>query len=835
MKLKYISDVRYCRILNHRSVPAEADLVIHTTTSALTEHEEEVSTELIEDNGNQEKQLADSLEQVINNLSEIVDDNTEAAQVTAATNATKVDADGVDTTPDTDPDTLVADQLEDVINNLSEIVRGSRDQDEDDEPAASSTTARPVFFSLEEVMSNLNEIVEDSIATVGEPGSAETAEGGAETQTTTEMQPDDLSDVGQDQDSEGSQDSEGGEEGDSQDTGIVRDVITRQALARLQTAELTARDMSILTALLELETLKGEQKDTKAEIENKLSELELLLNANTSLTSGHEDRKELITLGDTLGTTDTTAASQQKPRRGKTISELATAGADIAEVTAQTVDLFENIQRQLFSLLAERHKFLQIVSQKINAELGILQQTVSFLQQLVSLKQGVVEPGLELLGEDNPLLQLLQSGSTSVFLTLTKFFQAVESVLGMRDQFLRIFSFDSSALQETRLLERIQELKLNQILPAKMRFLMNVHANSDKLGRMLEQIFSCVGQIVEAKVEVIESVGKFFENKINFLEGLSGPGTNAQEIVEAVQTGNLFELLNFGPFTQAGVPGMSDAELERTVEGLLAELSPEVPDTGPVRFPVKPLLVDHRILGLLSGRDRERFINRYLARRLARLVRGSSSELEVTRGRTVLQSSLPPLHLGSPCTNDIRLGRSRVEAVVTRSSRLAATTGLTLYSHAPTSLDLFGRARLHTTVAVTGHVSARFGHRVFGKCLAKFSGSSPISVSGRAVVEAAMKVVVRHARLETRVTRPGLVTDHVALLRGHVGEAQPHLVFNFDIKIDGTVTHFDVTKLKLSGCELQLLGIAPSCPSYYILSSLLQVSRCSPTARCCSP
>ena len=335
---------------------------------------------------------------------------------------------------------------------------------------------------------------------------------------------------------------------------------------------------------------------------------------------------------------------------------------------------------------------------------------------------------------------------------------------------------------------------------------MNVHANSDKLGRMLEQIFSCVGQIVEAKVEVIESVGKFFENKINFLEGLSGPGTNAQEIVEAVQSGNLFELLNFGPFTQAGVPGMSDAELERTVEGLLAELNPEVPDTGPVRFPVKPLLVDHRILGLLSGRDRERFINRYLARRLARLVQGSSSELEVTRGRTVLQSSLPPLHLGSPCTNDIRLGRSRVEAVVTRSSRLAATTGLTLYSHAPTSLDLFGRARLHTTVAVTGHVSARFGHRVFGKCLAKFSGSSPISVAGRAVVEAAMKVVVRHARLETRVTRPGLVTDHVALLRGHVGEAQPHLVFNFDIKIDGTVTHFDVTKLKLSGCELQLLG-----------------------------
>ena len=451
MKLKYISDVRYCRILNHRSVPAEADLVIHTTAAtALTEHEEEVSTELIEDNGNQEKQLADSLEQVINNLSEIVDDNAETEQAAVSTNDTRVEADAGDTALATDPDTLVSDQLENVINNLSEIVRGSRDQDEDDEPAASFTTARPVFFSLEEVMSNLNEIVEDSIATVSQPGT-ETADSGAETQTTTEMQPDDLSDVGQEQDSEGSQDSEGGEEGDtgdSQDTVIVRDVITRQALARLQTAELTARDMSILTALLELETLKGEQKDTKAEIENKLSELELLLNANTSFTSGHEDRKELITLGDTLTLTaaNTTAAIQQKPRRGKTISELASAGADIAEVTAQTVDLFENIQRQLFSLLAERHKFLQIVSQKINAELGILQQTVGFLQQLVSLKQGVVEPGLELLGEDNPLLKLLQSGSTSVFLTLTKFFQAQSTNLcevSQFNRFLRPFSIVS--------------------------------------------------------------------------------------------------------------------------------------------------------------------------------------------------------------------------------------------------------------------------------------------------------------------------------------------------------------------------------------------------------
>ena len=58
-------------------------------------------------------------------------------------------------------------------------------------------------------------------------------------------------------------------------------------------------------------------------------------------------------------------------------------------------------------------------------------------------------------------------------------------------------------LQETRLLERIQELKINKILPTKIRFLVNVHANSDKLGALLEQMFACIGQIVEAKVMIM--------------------------------------------------------------------------------------------------------------------------------------------------------------------------------------------------------------------------------------------------------------------------------------------------------------------------------------------
>ena len=107
-------------------------------------------------------------------------------------------------------------------------------------------------------------------------------------------------------------------------------------------------------------------------------------------------------------------------------------------------------------------------------------------------------------------------------------------------------------------------------------------------------------------------------------------------------------------------------------------------------------------------------------------------------------------------------------------------------------------------MASRGYVNAKFGHEMFGKCFNKFSGSSPVTISGASIIDAHVKVVVRHVRIETRVTERDLITENV--IRGHVGETHPHLVFNFNVKIDGTVTKFDVTKLKLSGCEVKLLG-----------------------------
>ena len=310
-----------------------------------------------------------------------------------------------------------------------------------------------------------------------------------------------------------------------------------------------------------------------------------------------------------------------------------------------------------------------------------------------------------MLGKMNPLLSILDSGSTSVFLMISRFFQAVESLLAMREEFLRAFSPEAAVSQGIGLFEKIQDLKFNKLLPAKMRFLLNVQDNSDELGQLVEEMFTCVQEIVKAKIEVIESVGRFFENKIDFISGFSGPGLTPQMIVEAVQSGNLIQLLNFGPVHQSGVPGVSDRELEQTIRNLLSMSEPRLPGLGRI----KPLFVDHKVLGQLSGRERERFVNHYLARKLAATLNQAQSKLTIEAGETVLSSHLPPLRLGTHCTNNILLGGSDLTAVVSRSSRVRATSGLSLYSHHTPSLDILGHARLHTALTISGGLKAKVG------------------------------------------------------------------------------------------------------------------------------
>ena len=70
--------------------------------------------------------------------------------------------------------------------------------------------------------------------------------------------------------------------------------------------------MKILTALLELETLKGEQKDTKEEIDNKLLELETLLDAGDSTSLGFSFNIENV-VSSSLSDTQATQVKSSEP------------------------------------------------------------------------------------------------------------------------------------------------------------------------------------------------------------------------------------------------------------------------------------------------------------------------------------------------------------------------------------------------------------------------------------------------------------------------------------------------------------------------------------------
>ena len=506
-------------------------------------------------------------------------------------------------------------------------------------------------------------------------------------------------------------------------------------LDNLKTANVSTTDEQIVIALLELEKLRGEQNDKKEEIKGKLKELETLLSLEEQNENGNNETVEDIVKRVNELLSGNKSQPGQQPRGGKIIGEGFL--EEKSNKISTEINLFNNLQKQLFSLLNMRHKFLQDISYKINQELGIIKQTVTFLQKLVDFK---LDQGDLVLGKMDPVLNILRSGSTSIFLMISRFFQAVESVLAMKDKFLRSFSSDPADIQETRLLERIKDLKLKVILPTKMRFLLNVHGNSDELGEMVEEIFTCVGELVDAKVDVIESVGEFVEQKIEYLSGLTGPGLSITTLLEAVRTGTLYKLANYGPVIQTGVPALSHQELVEAVEELLSGAEPSIPIIGPV----KPLLVNHRVLGMLSGRYREDVINHYLARRLSQFIQQSTNTIIIRQGETILETWLPRIHLGTPCTSQVSLGRSWSRVVVNRRSRFSATTGPSIHSHTTPSLDMFGQARLHLNIHIQGQLSAKIGHQVWGKCLPKFSGDSPFEIQGNAVGTAFAKVIVKN-------------------------------------------------------------------------------------------
>ena len=284
-------------------------------------------------------------------------------------------------------------------------------------------------------------------------------------------------------------------------------------LVGLNGEELNDKDRRIVLTLMELEELRGRQQDMKHEIQVRLNLLEALLEGEDPVLIGNR----------TLST--------EKPRKGKTFGAFAeeglgpnfveTAGKIAGAIPGFVVSkvqgvksafhLFDNLQREIVALLDTRVEFLHVISRTIQQEVEIFKQTLEFFRRLVNFKLDQTEI---LLGRMNPITEILQSGSTSIFLLMTRFFEAVESVFALKRDFVRAFSGERSGRREVHLLERIQDLKFNTILPRKMRLLLNVHAHSEELRDMINEIFICVGGLLEAKRELIQAVGIFVDSQV---------------------------------------------------------------------------------------------------------------------------------------------------------------------------------------------------------------------------------------------------------------------------------------------------------------------------------
>lgn len=57
-------------------------------------------------------------------------------------------------------------------------------------------------------------------------------------------------------------------------------------------------------------------------------------------------------------------------------------------------------------------------------------------------------------------------------------------------------------------------LSINDILPAKLRILLGIHANSRLLGDLALELFVCIGELIEAKRSLIDALSDFARKQI---------------------------------------------------------------------------------------------------------------------------------------------------------------------------------------------------------------------------------------------------------------------------------------------------------------------------------
>ena len=229
---------------------------------------------------------------------------------------------------------------------------------------------------------------------------------------------------------------------------------------------LSESDQKILTLLFELEDLRGSQDEMEQHIEEKLKQLDMLLVEKEKEERSRANSTDLLSLleqgatgapGAVVSSSSTpqpeVIIAVERPEDGEDDDDEEEEDEDDNRVPKafgnQTavkaggnkggnkigtgfvakINLFENLQKQLLSILKGREEFIRQISDTINDNLDVIQKTISFMEQIVKFK---IDQSEVIFGKMNPIVDLFQSGSTSIFLLISQFFQAVESLLAMK-------------------------------------------------------------------------------------------------------------------------------------------------------------------------------------------------------------------------------------------------------------------------------------------------------------------------------------------------------------------------------------------------------------------
>jgi len=351
---------------------------------------------------------------------------------------------------------------------------------------------------------------------------------------------------------------------------------------------------------------------------------------------------------------------------------------------------------------------------------------------------------------------------------------------------------------------QIKSISLKRILPAKLRIAMRIHEESEELGRLAGELFGCVGELVEEKTKVLEGVAEFLGRKVDILEDVSsGSGLDLSEVLEALKEGELYKLATLDPIHIKG----SDV-LPKDISGQLRGVIGRTNIRVPLVRNMKSFLVDQSAVRGLRGSARSNKINTILARKVENAISRSTASLYVREGEVLINSNLPDITLGSRCKNDILIRRSNIRARVRRSSLLKSTTGISIYNRGKPSLDVIKFGHLYVDISLKGGLRFSLGQPLFGKCINKVSTDLPLDLSGLGVVEVNVAVVVTSVRIQDRVVSADILPgfrNPVSNLQ--VGQVRPHLIFGYRLELRGRIVNLKINKLKLSGCEIKLLGL----------------------------